>query len=114
MPVIALDDEDIMISRQGLCSQSAFLSSVSERWEGGHGLCARESRMWDNMVPPCQGCTGHCQSSGEPKVDLGWDGREVREASRRKFPTRLGSKGVDVDKQEKRGWRGGGEARVPM
>lgn len=36
------------------------------------------------------------------------NGREVREASRRKFTTRLESKGkVDVDKQEKRGWRGG-------
>lgn len=67
MPVIALDDEDIMISRQGLCSQSAFLSSVSERWEGGHGLCARESRMWDNMVPPARDALGTVRAPENPK-----------------------------------------------
>lgn len=42
----------------------------------------------------CGGCAGHCQNlRGEPKVDLGQEGREVRRASRKKFTTRLGSRG---------------------
>lgn len=56
-----------------------------------------------------RGYTGHLGAS-ESKPDLEWNGMG---ASRRKFITRLGSKGrMNVDKKERGGWGRGGRSRV--
>lgn len=58
---------------------------------------------------PLLGGHGHHQSFRESKVDLGWGGRQGREASRRKVTTRLSSKGgVHVAKRGEGGEEEGG------